>query len=54
VIFPITFNIAILIKQLRFINHFYDYHHFKTVNYGTLLAYVTVRVQIDLSLPQLQ
>jgi len=35
------YSTIISIKQL-FFNHFHSIHDFKTVNYGTLLAYVTV------------
>ena len=38
------------IKQL-FFNHFHSIHSFKTVNYWTLLDYITVRVESDFILP---
>jgi len=43
----------ISIEQLIF-QSFNSIHHFKTVNFGTLQAYVTVSVQRDLILPELQ
>ena len=43
----------IWIKQLIF-NQFNNSHYFKTVNYGSLLAYAAVSVQSDLILSELQ
>jgi len=41
----------ILIKWLiLFSKNFHNIHRFKTLNYATLLAYVTTSVQSDLSL----
>jgi len=38
-------------KQLV-LQSFYSTHCFKTVNYGTLLAYVIANVQSDLTVPE--
>jgi len=38
----------------NFFEHFPNIHRFQTVNCGTSLAYVTVSVQSDHILPQLQ
>jgi len=42
------YSILISIKQLifQFFSHFHNNsHYFKTVNYGTLLRYITVNLQ---------
>jgi len=46
-------SITISIKQPIF-QSFPSTQHFKSVNCGTLLAYITVSVQSDLILPELQ
>jgi len=45
------YSTTILVKYISII--FYSIHYFKTVNYGSLLVFVTVNVQSDI-LPQLQ
>jgi len=46
------YSTVISIKQLSFnhFNHLHGIYHFKTVNYGTLLAHIAVSDQNDLNL----
>ena len=41
-------------KRLNFFNLFHSIYHFKAMKYGTLLAYITVSVQSDVILLDLQ